>query len=157
MKRLLHLILIFAFALSAPALAVNPDEILDDPVLEARARELSKDLRCVVCRNQSIDDSNAGIARDMRIVLRERLVAGDSNQQALDFLVDRYGSYVLLNPPVNPATYLLWGGPALLLLLAVFGFSRLWRRRAEVDEPEEEMSTEDAALLKSILEEDQPS
>ena len=99
------LALVFSFAAVAPASwAVEPDEILDDPVLEARAREISKGLRCLVCQNQSIDDSNAGLARDLRILLRERLVAGDSNSAAIAFIVDRYGDFVLLRPPVKPTT-----------------------------------------------------
>jgi cytochrome c-type biogenesis protein CcmH len=102
------LLLVFA----VPAFAVEPDEILDDPVLEARARDLSAEIRCVVCQNESIDSSSAGIARDLRILLRERLVAGDSDAEVKDFLVARYGDYVLLRPPVKPATYLLWFGPS---------------------------------------------
>ncbi|HPE24481.1 cytochrome c-type biogenesis protein [Albidovulum sp.] len=131
------------------ALAVLPDEMLADPALEARARALSRDLRCVVCRNQSIDDSNAALARDMRVILRERLVAGDSDEAAVAFLVDRFGSYVLLDPPVRPLTYLLWGGPALLMLATVFGFSRLWRRRARPEPPR--LSDEDRALAAALL------
>lgn len=100
-----------------PGGAVLPDEVLDDPLLEARARELSREIRCLVCQNESIDSSNAELARDLRILVRERLTAGDSDQQVLDYLVARYGDYVLLRPPVKPATYLLWFGPALLLLL----------------------------------------
>ncbi|GGE41560.1 cytochrome c-type biogenesis protein [Actibacterium pelagium] len=134
-----------------PAMAVNPDEVLADPVLETRARDLSKDLRCVVCRNQSIDDSNAGIARDMRIVLRERLVAGDTDQEAFDYLVDRYGAYVLLDPPVNPTTYLLWVGPLLFFLAALFGFSRIFRKARATTDLVEELSDEDRALVRSLL------
>jgi cytochrome c-type biogenesis protein CcmH len=103
--------------------------MLADPALEARARDISKGLRCVVCRNQSIDDSNAGIAHDMRVLLRERLLAGDSNAQAVDFIVSRYGDYVLLKPPVRPETWLLWAGPGLLLVLAAVGFVTVARRR----------------------------
>jgi cytochrome c-type biogenesis protein CcmH len=99
-------------------LAVQPDEILDDPVLEARARELSKEIRCLVCQNESIDSSNADLARELRLLVRERLTAGDSDQEALDFLVARYGDFVLLRPPFKPATYVLWFGPALVLLAA---------------------------------------
>ncbi|MCB2136805.1 MAG: cytochrome c-type biogenesis protein CcmH [Rhodobacteraceae bacterium] len=133
------------------ASAVLPDEVLSDATLEARARALSRDLRCVVCRNQSIDDSNAGIARDMRIILRERLVAGDSDEEAVAYLVSRYGSYVLLNPPVRPLTYLLWLGPALLLLATLFGFSQLWKQR---DPPQAiDLTAEDRALAKALLDE----
>lgn len=100
-----------------PAQAVLPDEILDDPVLEARARELSLELRCLVCQNQSIDDSNAELARDLRVLVRERLVAGDSNEAALEHIRTRYGDFVLLKPPVQSSTYLLWYGPIALLLV----------------------------------------
>ena len=142
-------------ALTPPALAVNPDEILADPALEARARDLSKDLRCVVCRNQSIDDSNAGIARDMRVVLRERLVAGDTDDEALAFLVDRYGAYILLNPPVTPVTYALWGGPALLLLLAILGFARFWRRKPTAEPDDPGFTDADRAMIRAALYDDE--
>lgn len=101
-----------------PAFAVQPDEVLDDPVLEERARDLSSEIRCLVCQNESIDESNAQLARDLRILVRERLVSGDTDQQVLDFLVARYGDYVLLRPPVKGTTALLWFGPVLVLLLA---------------------------------------
>ena len=104
-------------ALPFAAGAVEPDEILDDPVLEARAREISKDLRCVVCQNQDIDSSNAGVARDLRLLVRERLTAGDTNAEAIEFIRARYGDYVLLKPPFKPETYALWLAPALLVLL----------------------------------------
>ncbi|MCV2863609.1 cytochrome c-type biogenesis protein [Albidovulum sediminicola] len=138
-------------ALPLPALAVLPDEVLADATLEARARALSRDLRCVVCRNQSIDDSNAALARDMRVILRERLVAGDSDDAAVAFLVDRFGSFVLLDPPVRPLTYALWSGPAILLIVTVLGFSRLWRRRVQPAEPE--LDAADRALAASLLDE----
>ncbi len=115
MRRVL-LGLLLALALAGPALAVNPDERLADPVLEQRARELSKGLRCLVCQNQSIDDSNATLARDLRVLVRERLVAGDTNEQVLQHIVARYGDYVLMSPPFRLSTLLLWLGPLLLLL-----------------------------------------
>ncbi len=108
---MMRLILVAVLLVAAPAAAVNPDEILDDPVLEARARDISKLLRCVVCQNQSIDDSNAELARDLRLLVRERLVAGDGDQQVLDYVVARYGDFVLLDPPLKPKTYGLWFGP----------------------------------------------
>ena len=111
-----------------PALAVQPDEILSDPALEARARSLSKELRCMVCQNQSIDDSDAPLARDLRILVRERLQAGDSDQQVIDFLVARYGEFVLLKPRFSPHTALLWLGPATLLVIGGFGLFVLARR-----------------------------
>ncbi|MFQ5955902.1 MAG: cytochrome c-type biogenesis protein [Kiloniellales bacterium] len=116
-------------ALAAPVLAVEPDEMLDDPVLEARARALSKDIRCLVCQNQSIDDSNASLAKDLRILVRERLVAGDSNQAVLDYLTNRYGDFVLLNPRVSSRTYALWYGPAVVLALGVAAVTLLTLRR----------------------------
>ncbi len=118
-----------ALLLALPAGAVEPDEMLADPVLEARARELSKGLRCLVCQNQSIDDSNAGLARDLRILLRERLTAGDSDAAAVAYIVDRYGDFVLLRPPIKPATYVLWFGPALIFVLAGLLLAFALRRR----------------------------
>ena len=114
--------------------AVQPEEVLDDPVLEERARELSKELRCLVCQNQSIDDSNAELAKDLRVIVRERLVEGDSNDEVLDFVVARYGDYVLLRPPVKPETYLLWFGPAAILLIAGIGVA-VWLRRQGAASP----------------------
>jgi len=104
---------------ATPALAVEPDEILPDPALEARARTISAELRCLVCQNQSIDDSNAPLARDLRILVRERLKAGDTNAQVLQFVEDRYGEFVLLRPPFNIRTVLLWLAPLLLLVAAI--------------------------------------
>jgi cytochrome c-type biogenesis protein CcmH len=121
-------LLILALSLT-PALAVEPSEVLDDPVLEARAREVSKGLRCVVCQNQSIDDSNAELARDMRILVRERIVAGDSNQQVQDYMVSRYGDFVLLKPPLKQATYVLWFGPLLIVGIGIFALIVFYRRR----------------------------
>ena len=104
-------LVILAALVSQPAFAVEPDELLADPVLEQRARVISKQVRCVVCQNQDIDSSNAGVARDLRLLVRERLVAGDTDQQVMDFLVARYGDYVLFNPPWKPSTYILWVAP----------------------------------------------
>jgi cytochrome c-type biogenesis protein CcmH len=115
--------LFFAFVLliavgGAAARAVEPSERLADPALETRARALSKELRCLVCQNQSIDESNADLAHDLRLLLRQRLVAGDTDQQVLDYIVARYGVFVLLDPPFKPTTWLLWLGPPLLVLSA---------------------------------------
>ncbi|OSQ41019.1 cytochrome C biogenesis protein CcmH [Thalassospira mesophila] len=112
-----------------PAFAVNPDEMLSDPVLEGRAREISQELRCLVCQNQSIDDSDADLAHDLRVLVRERLLAGDSNQQAIDYIVARYGDYVLLNPPLKPDTYILWASPFILLILAALAVVGFYRRK----------------------------
>lgn len=118
----LLLTLAATWAILSPARAVTPNEMLADPRLEARARTLSQTLRCVVCQNQSIDDSAAPLARDLRVLVRERLQSGDSDKQALAFIVARYGNFVLLKPPLQWNTLMLWLGPALLLLLAVTFF-----------------------------------
>ncbi len=114
-RRIVITAVTLATLVSQSAFAVEPDEILADPVLEERARAISKQVRCVVCQNQDIDSSNAGVARDLRLLVRERLVAGDSDQQVLDFLVARYGDYVLFNPPWKPSTYILWVAPIVIL------------------------------------------
>lgn len=111
------------------AMAVLPDEVLKDQVLEGRARNLSTLLRCLVCQNQNIDESAASLARDLRLIVRERLVAGATDQQVLDFIVARYGEFVLLKPRLTPRTYLLWFGPAGLLLIGSIGVFLLMRRR----------------------------
>ncbi|MBO6865624.1 MAG: cytochrome c-type biogenesis protein CcmH [Thalassococcus sp.] len=123
-----HLVLILTLLLSAtfvttgPAWAVLPDEVLDDPVLEERAREISKGLRCLVCQNESIDESNAPLARDLRIVVRERLVAGDTNEEVVEFIVERYGEFALLNPTTDGWNQLLWwAGPAMFLIALLMG------------------------------------
>ena len=114
-----------------PAFAVNPDEILADPALEARARTISANLRCLVCQNQSIDDSDADLAKDLRIIVRERLTAGDTDEAAVKYIVDRYGEYVLLNPVIAPHTILLWiAAPVVLLIGAVAVFVGTRRKRA---------------------------
>ena len=109
--------------------AVQPNEVLSDPELEARARTLSKDIRCLVCQNQSIDDSNAGLARDLRVLVRQRLTKGDSDEQIFDFLVNRYGDFVLLKPPVKSSTYALWYGPIVIFILGVIGLIVFLRGR----------------------------
>lgn len=152
MKRLLLLILALVFA-ATPAFAVLPEEQLKDPVLEARARHLSKELRCVVCQNQTIDDSDAPLAADLRAILRERLVAGDTDDQAKAYLVDRYGDFVLLRPPVTPATLALWFGPALLLLGGAFGVWRYWRGRSVATT--QPLDPEEQARLNALLSEKQ--
>lgn len=119
-----------ALALAAgPALAVKPDEQLPDPAQEARALRLGKELRCVVCQNQSIDDSDATLARDLRLILRERIAAGDSDEEAVDFIVARYGSFVQLRPPLRADTAALWFGPLAVLLLGGVGVALYMRSR----------------------------
>lgn len=128
--------LVLWLAAAAPAGAVEPDEMLADPALEARARALSREIRCLVCQNQSIDDSAADLARDLRIVLRERLVAGDGDDEVRQYLVARYGEFVLLRPRLRPATYALWFGPPVLLVLGGLAFYLALRRRAAAPAPE---------------------
>jgi cytochrome c-type biogenesis protein CcmH len=149
MRRLLAAVL-FLLTLSAPALAVQPDEILDNPALEARARALSAGLRCLVCQNQSIDDSDAPLARDLRLLIRERLVAGEDDEKVVGFIVDRYGEFVLLRPRFETKTILLWAGPFALLLLA--GSFLLTRRHAKrAGEAEAPLSTDEKAALDRLL------
>lgn len=135
--------------------AVEPDEILADPALEQRARNLSAGLRCLVCQNESIDSSNAELAKDLRILVRERLVAGDSDQQVLDYLVSRYGDFVLLKPPVKPATYLLWFGPVIVVGagLLVVGFYFRGRSKTAAAGPDQ-LNAEEEARLESLLDAD---
>src|SRR5215210_4054774 len=123
------LVLLVALGGAPASFAVQPDEILGDPALEARARVLSRELRCMVCQNQSIDDSDAGLARDLRLLVRERLQAGDSDRQVLDFLTARYGEFVLLKPRFGWDTAMLWLAPAVALLLGIGGLVALLRRR----------------------------
>lgn len=125
-----RLLLAALFLLSAfPAFAVNPDEVLSDPALEARARALSAELRCMVCQNQSIDDSNAELARDLRLLVRERLKNGDSDEAVIDYVVSRYGEFVLLNPRFRGETLLLWGAPLVLFLAGATAMVLFVRRR----------------------------
>ncbi|MGB0660120.1 MAG: cytochrome c-type biogenesis protein [Mangrovicoccus sp.] len=150
------MIRILAFCLAClwavPVFAVQPDEILDDPVLEDRARELSKGLRCLVCRNESIDESNADLARDLRLLVRERLVAGDSDEEAMDFITDRYGEYVLLKPTTTGANMILWiAGPVLLVIAAGIGIAYQRGRRLEGEAPAQGLSDDEAARLDEIL------
>jgi len=148
MKRLILALCVIA----APVLAVQPDEILDDPVLEARAREISSGLRCLVCRNESIDDSNAELARDLRLLVRERLVAGDTDEETVAYIVDRYGEYVLLKPRVGGANLLLWLAGPLMLGAGLIVAGLYLRRRATAPEPETaRLSAEEEARLRDIL------
>jgi cytochrome c-type biogenesis protein CcmH len=155
MRRLSLVLVLFALAASPGALAVQPDEILPDATLETRARVLSKELRCMVCQNQSIDDSDAPLARDLRVLVRERLQAGDSDPQVIDFLVSRYGEFVLLRPRFSPHTALLWLGPAAILLIGALALFLAFRRRragsaaAPAESPK--LTAAEAARLSEIL------
>ena len=134
--------------IAVPAQAVRPDEMLTNPALEARARDISRDLRCLVCRNQSIDDSDADLAHDLRVLVRERITAGESNEQVIGFVRARYGDFVLLRPPFAIGTALLWGGPLLVLLLGGVAIARFYRRR---DEPPPPLSPEERQRLSAVL------
>ena len=129
MVRPLTAIVVALCLLAAPARAVQPDEILKEPALESRARALSQELRCMVCQNQSIDDSDAPLARDLRVLVRERLTAGDSDGQVIDFLVARYGEFVLLKPRLSAHTLLLWSAPFAVVLAGAIGLIAFLRRR----------------------------
>ena len=146
------LVLMLVLLGPAAGFAVQPDEKLDDPVLEGRARELSHLIRCLVCQNESIDTSNAPLARELRLLVRERLTAGDSDQEVLHFLVARYGDFVLLRPRLTPANYLLWFGPAVLLLLGLGGIALYFRRRRPAKS--QALSAEEEARLARLMEQD---
>jgi len=153
--RIINLLLSFIvcsllIAAASPAHAVRPDEMLADPVLEARAREISRELRCLVCRNQSIDDSDADLAHDLRVLVRERLKSGDSNEQTIGFVRARYGDFVLLRPPFEIGTALLWGGPLLVLLLGGIAIRRFYRAQAG-RQPPPPLSTEERQRLAAAL------
>ncbi|UOM34250.1 cytochrome c-type biogenesis protein [Acuticoccus sp. I52.16.1] len=149
---LMALLLAVGWAIGAgPALAVNPDEQLADPALEARARELSRELRCVVCQNQTIDDSDAAIAKDLRILVRERLTAGDTDAQVMAYLTDRYGDFVRLRPPLNAATVALWSLPVLVLFLAMAAAIVYLRRRPSAQPAEAALTPDEEAALEAVL------
>ncbi|WP_238121542.1 cytochrome c-type biogenesis protein [Xanthobacter sp. NFM-26] len=164
MPRALHrLLLVLACALvmlgsGLPAGAVQPDEMLKDPALEGRARTLSSELRCLVCQNQSIDDSDAPLAHDLRVLVRERLVAGDSDQQVLDYLVSRYGEFVLLRPRLSWSNALLWVAPfAVLIIGAVASILAFRRRRQAAVAAQAALTPEEEARFKRLLRETPPS
>jgi cytochrome c-type biogenesis protein CcmH len=147
-RRLAFAVALIAGLAGPSALAVEPAERLADPLLEARARALSQELRCLVCQNQSIDESNADLAHDLRVVVRQRLVAGDTDQQVLDYIVARYGVFPLLDPPFAPATYLLWlTPPALVLGAGIFLLLRARRRRPDPELPALSDQERDRAAL----------
>ena len=134
--------------IASQAFAVLPDEVLKDPALEARARVISQDLRCLVCQNQSIDDSNAPLAKDLRVIVRERLSSGDTNEQVFGYVVSRYGNYVLLKPPLQTDTLLLWASPFIMLVIALSVAIVYLRRRPELEvsdgiDPDEPTPTND--------------
>lgn len=148
MKFAALLVVVLLLAPLTAAQAVTPDEVLDDPALEARAREISAELRCMVCQNQSIDDSNADLARDLRLLVRDRLVDGDSNEEVIDYVVSRYGEFVLLKPRFSPKTWLLWGAPALLV---VIGGIVVWRLSKSRRAPDRLLSPAEEERLERLL------
>src|SRR5512137_1935728 len=147
MYRLARIALLIALTAAGAALAVQPDEVLKDSALELRARNLSSELRCMVCQNQSIDDSEAPLARDLRVLVRERLTKGDSDQQVLDFLVARYGEFVLLRPPFEWHTLLLWGLPPAALIAGMTSLIMMARRRKTAPRDTEVLSQEEEQRL----------
>ncbi|MCP5037036.1 MAG: cytochrome c-type biogenesis protein CcmH [Rhodobacteraceae bacterium] len=147
MKRLF---LVFAL-IGSPLFAVNPDEVLQDPALEARARAISQELRCVVCRGENIDESNAGVARDLRLLVRERLLEGDTDQAVVDYVAERYGEYVLMTPNRDGANLVLWAAGPVLFLIALIGGVLYMRRRARTGEGGDALSDKEQARLEAIL------
>ena len=155
MRRGAALVALLLLACTGMASAVEPRERLADPALEARARALSKELRCLVCQNESIDDSGADLAHDLRVLIRERLTAGDSDAQVLQFMVRRYGNFILLKPPVQPDTYILWFGPFAVLALGALGAALYLRRaRGRPLETPAPLSAEERRKLDKLLAED---
>ncbi|HEX6114946.1 MAG TPA: cytochrome c-type biogenesis protein [Geminicoccaceae bacterium] len=157
MRRWLAVLLLALTCLTGPLAqaATNPDEILQDPALEQRARELSKQLRCLVCQNQSIDDSDADLARDLRRIVREQLLAGKSDGEVIAYVTARYGDFVLLKPPVKPATWGLWFGPALVLVVAAAGLAVYVRARTgRPDHRPADLDPEERRRLDALLRED---
>ena len=139
-----------------PALAIQPDEILNDTVLEERARVISKELRCLVCQNQSIDDSDAPLARDLRVLVRERLQAGESDKEVINFVVDRYGDFVLLRPPVKASTLVLWLSPVAALFVGIFLLLTWFRKQKQfVPVQAEPLSNEEKEKLQAAFKRDE--
>jgi cytochrome c-type biogenesis protein CcmH len=141
---------LFLLLTPIPAFAVNPDEVLKDPALEHRARQISAQLRCMVCQNQSIDDSNAELAKDLRVLVRERLTDGDTDAQVVDYVVSRYGEFVLLNPRLSVKTIILWAMPIGLLLAGIFAVAVFVRSRPS-RRPAEALSAEETARIDELL------
>lgn len=154
MRGLAAVALVLAAVASSSSLAVQPEEMLKDPKLEARARELSRELRCMVCQNQSIDESEAPLARDLRLLVRERLTKGDTDQQVLDFLVVRYGEFVLLKPPLESRTIILWALPPVALLAGAIGLFFAVRRRRTVRLEPATLSIEERRRLSTLVDEE---
>ena len=154
---MIRLVLVTLLLATPVMAATSPAEMLQDPALEVRAREIGKELRCLVCQNQSIDDSDADLARDLRRLVRDRLITGDSNEQVLAYVTDRYGDFVLLKPPVKPATWLLWFGPPLVLLAGGVLLVGYFRGRGPQLGPVPELDRAESERLRRLLGEDASS
>ena len=154
MRRVVRLAAALMLLFILPVLAVEPGEELKNPALEARARQISSELRCLVCQNETIDESNASLAHDIRVLLRQRLTAGDTDDQAIAAIVKRYGEFVLLDPPVRPATYVLWFGPPAILLAGLIGAAS-WLRRRSASAPRP-LTADERRRLDTILREADP-
>jgi cytochrome c-type biogenesis protein CcmH len=152
MRGFASIVFLTALIASGAAFAVQPDEVLKNPSLEARARDLSRELRCMVCQNQSIDDSEAPLARDLRVLVRERLTEGDTDQQVLDYLVARYGEFVLLKPRLEWHTLVLWGLPPVALIGGIFGLFLMMRRSKSVNLEPAALSKEEQRRLSTLVE-----
>ena len=148
------LLLVALFVATLPAAAVEPDEVLDDPALEARARAISAELRCMVCQNQSIDDSDAELAHDLRILVRDRLQAGDSDEEVFDYVVSRYGEFVLLKPRFSLKTAVLWGAPVIVLAFGVIAVVTFLRSRDTVAAGAPLSEAEEAELRRILTDRD---
>lgn len=156
MRRII-LLGLFCLVLPGAVLAVQPDEKLDDPALEARAKELSAEIRCVVCQSETIETSNASMARDIRILIRERLAAGQDEDQISDYLVSRYGDYILYRPPMKPSTWLLWFGPALVFVMGLAALLVYLRKRRPNQSATDQLSESEQRRLAQLVEEDRQS
>jgi len=151
-------LLTILMVLAVPGLAVQPDEILPDPAQEARARALSAEIRCLVCQNQSIDDSDASLARDLRLLVREQIKEGKTDQGIRDFLVERYGDFVLLRPPMNASTWLLWFGPLIVFVIGVIGLIVFFRTRSSsATATAPQLSAEEQARVERLLDDLHPA
>ena len=148
--RALTLVVLSYLIYAQPIMAVQPNERLADPLLEERARMLSQNIRCLVCQNQSIDDSNATLAKDLRVLVREKLTAGATNDEIFDFLVDRYGDFILLNPPFKPSTYVLWYGPLIFLIVGLL-MTVLIMKKSKRRASEKPLSQAERVILSKLL------
>jgi cytochrome c-type biogenesis protein CcmH len=153
--RLIATLIVLWLACSASSSqAVEPGEMLADPALEARAREIGRELRCLVCQNQSIDDSDADLARDLRMLVRDRLNAGDTDRQVVDYIVSRYGDFVLLRPPIKPMTWALWFGPPLIAGVGLIALVVYYRRARRAAEPPAPLSEKEEQRIAQLLQDD---